>query len=63
MSWMGDWQHYKFNPDQSSLSVVGEQGQEIVSHGFRRNIKEHVEGFVKLGKNIKKRLFVPDAHG
>lgn len=49
MFWSGDWQHYKFVPDQSSftsLRVVGEEDQETVNHGYRMNIKESVVGVV-----------------
>lgn len=56
MSWLGDWQHYKLDPDQSSfmsLCVIGEEGQKTVVHGSRRNIKKHVVEVVKLGEKIK----------
>lgn len=39
----GDWQHYK--SDQllcMSLHVARKEGQEIVNHGYRRNIKKHI---------------------
>lgn len=36
VSWSGDWQQCKFDPDQSafmSLYVIGEKGQVSVNHG------------------------------
>lgn len=51
----------------TSLCVVGDECQEVVNHGYRRNVKEHVGGDVTLGKKLAK-LFVvvffgvPDFH-
>lgn len=33
--------------------VFGEEDQEIVKHGYRRNVKEHVVEVVKLDERIK----------
>lgn len=56
MSCSGDWQHYEFDPDQSSftsLHIIEEEHQEIVNHGYRCNITKHTGGVVKLGKKIQ----------
>lgn len=47
-------QHYNFDFDQSSFMSlpVGEEGKEIVKHGYRRNIKENIVGAVKLAEKI-----------
>lgn len=40
----GDWQRYKFGPDQSSFTsvlVVREERQGIVHHGYGRSDEEH----------------------
>lgn len=44
----------------TSLRVVSEEGQDIFSHGYRRKVKEHFIGVVKLGKKLQKnaRLFI-----
>lgn len=54
-----DWKHYKFDPEQlfiHVLRVVGEEVQEIVSHGYRKNIMGCGVGADKLGKKIVKNL-------
>lgn len=57
---LGDWQQYKFDPNQSSvMSLCGvvEEGQEIFNHGLRRKIEEHVVVW-QLKKNPNARHFV-----
>lgn len=52
----------QFDPDQSSfvsLCVVEEEGHEVVNHGYRRNVEEHVIKVDHLGEKWKKKKFEP----
>lgn len=63
-AWLED-RHYKFDTDQSlftSYRVVGEEDQETVNHEYKRNIKEHFIGALKLGENIQKYSDMLDLH-
>lgn len=42
----------------TSFCVIGEKGQETVTHAYRRNVKEHVVGFVRPGEKIQKDSYV-----
>lgn len=63
VSWSGAWQHYKLDHNQSmftSLHVVREKGQEMTSHGCRRNVKECVVRVIKLDDKIQNHSDVLD---
>lgn len=50
--WSRDWRHYRFEskPITVSSHVLGEKGQEIVHHSYRKNVSERVVVAVKLGR-------------
>lgn len=55
VSTFGDWQHYMSDSVGSSfmsLCVVREEGQGIVNHAYRRNVKQHASKVAKLGEKL-----------
>lgn len=50
----GGWQAYTVDSDQSCRCVfVHGKSEEIVEHGYRKNVKEHGIRVVKLGRKVQ----------
>lgn len=61
LPWSEYWRHYKSESLFKSLHDVKEEGQEIIHCGYKRNVREHIAGVVKLGRKKKAKNYdMPD---